>query len=187
LESKMKRKNLFGFLCIFLLLVITSGCTERNGDIPSQFLSVQDLLEDRILSMNYSGGAFHSKVDYISFHVGDIVKIRDVISDISVRKNITSITFEVNYTYPQTNVTLNTLVFQFDGDLTDMYIIGDAVEITLTIDHTTYTNETKGMSTDIEVFKEGWNQTYFENLFNSFFITNFFYQIFPQSAISKVV
>ncbi|MCX6664589.1 MAG: hypothetical protein NT038_00790 [Euryarchaeota archaeon] len=138
------------------------------------------------MTMNYSGGILHTKMDYESFNVGDTMFIRDVISDMSARKNITSITFDVNYTYPMTNVTLTTLVFQFDGDLTNTYTMGDTVEITLTVNHTTYTNETKGMSTDMEVFKEGWNQTYFENLMKSFFNTNFFCQIFPQSVISKV-
>lgn len=180
----MKRKILIGLICVCVSLCYFCGCTEQKGNTKPLFLTAQGLLEDRQISVNYTGGAFHTTINYQSYTPGDTMRIKDTISDIDVSNNITSITFAVNYTYPMTNVTRTTLIFNFNGNITNTYATGDTVEINLTVFHTTYTNVTFGSSIDIEVFEEGWNQSYFEQQLFSF-NTDFFYQIFPADTISK--
>ena len=184
-------KKLAVVIIFCLITILLCGCTEKQGDSDSNnqgsktvTMSAQELLEDRKYSMGVSGGVWTAKIDYSSLKEGDTLIIKDKISDIKYTSDGTAITFDVNYTFSASNVTFTELDFMFEGNLTDNYAVGDTVSITLTIYHTTYSNETSGFSLDYEVFKEGWNQTYFEKY--SFFSTNLFFQIFPDSAISKV-
>ena len=187
----MKRVVIVSILCLVTIASLC-GCTEKpedggaNTGYKTVTMSAQELLEDRRYYTSVSGGVWTSKVDYKSLEKGDTLIIIDEISDIKPNSDGTTITFDVNYTFSSSNATFTELDFIFEGDLTNTYTLGDTVEILLTVDHTTYTNETKGMSTDMEVFKEGWNQTYFENLINSFFNTNLNYQIFPSIVIRKI-
>ena len=184
-------KKLAVVIIFCLITILLCGCTEKQGDNDSNnqgsktvIMSAQELLEDRKYSTSISGGIWVSKIDYSSLKEDDTLIIIDKISNISYRSDETTIVFDVNYTFQSFNATFSELDFIFGGDLTDKYDVGDTVRITLTVYHTTYLNETSGFSLDYEVFKEGWNQTYFEKY--SFFSTNFFWQIFPDSAISKV-
>jgi len=181
----MKREIAICIICIAILMSFC-GCTENNGESGTKTvtMSVQELLEDRAISTSVSGGVWTSKIDYASLDVGDVLFIVDDISAISSTSTRTTITFDVVYTYSSTDVTFTELSFIFEGDLTNTYAVDDTVRITLIVHHTTYSNETSGMSLDYEVFEEGWDQTYFEK--NALFSTNFFWQIFPESAILKV-
>jgi hypothetical protein len=170
---------------IFLLLAIFScGCTEKNNEDSTGpktvYMNAQDFINDFSFSTSTAGGKMTWKLDYKSLNEGDTLILTDKIYNITHTgfwSNSTSIFFDVE-DYVRLGVNASEVVFQFEGNMTNEFDIGDNVRITLTVKHFLYTNETSGATFNMDVFEEGWDQEKF--------MMNFLTQILPKSTIEKI-
>ena len=118
--------------------------------------------------------------DYKSLDEGDTLVLTDTISNITYMPffyNATTIYFDVD-DYVSMGMPSSQIAFNFEGDITEQYKIGDEVKITLTVKHFVYENETTGIGLDVDVFEEGWNQEEF--------ISNFYSQTLPAICIERI-
>ena len=102
---------------------------------------------------------------------GQELNSKDLINYLN-NTNLTSVEFNVNTTM-SSGEHITALVFDFEGNIADIYKKNDTVKITFTIQHVEFSyNE---WSYDIEVYKEGWDKNYYLN--------NNYAQILPKSSI----
>ena len=143
-------------------------------------LDMVGLSNDFSFSTSMAGGKMTWKSDYKSLNEGDTLILTDIIYNITYSRflyNATSIYFDVE-DYVRLGVNASEIVFQYEGNITNEFAIGDNVRITLTVKHFLYTNETSGATLNMEVFEEGWDQEKF--------IMYFLTQILPKSTIEKI-
>jgi hypothetical protein len=167
-------KKLVAIIAMFTLFsLVLSGCTtddsnnsnseEKNDDSNSwdignaNIMTVIELLDD--LDAYYEinpDGISEKYIDYKSLKEGDVLIIKDEIVKIeySSVKDITEIYFK-RYTgeYSEFDKS-NCFVFDFTGDITNSFEVGDMVMIKLTIKHVTFSSDTTEY--DMELFKEQW-------------------------------
>jgi len=172
------------FVIILIIAIFCCGCTEKNNEDSTEpktvYMNAQDFINDFSFSTSTAGGKLTWKIDYKSLIEGDILILTDKIYNITHSGflfGITSIYFDVE-DYVRLGINASEIGFQFEGNITNEFEIGDNVRITLTVKHFLYTNETSGASFDMEVFEEGWDQEKF--------MMNFLTQILPKSTIEKI-
>lgn len=183
----MEKNNLIILLIILIGIFLISGCAENNNEnntnelyTKTVYMDAQELVDDFIFTTKISGGKMQWIYNYKTLNEGDTLILTDQICNITYQSfmyNATIIHFDVE-NYSKMGVNASEVSFFFEGNLIDEYFIGDTVTIIVTIKHIIYTNETNGMSLDMEVFEENWDE---DN-----FIQNFFSQILPRSCISKI-
>lgn len=172
----MKGKLLSVVIIVLLSTIVFSGCNEKsnseNNGKTTTTLTALETFQDIATSFDNC-----TMKNYKSFNDGDVITIRDIISEISY----------VDYKVPSyTEVTLPVseivgLYFLFEGDITTDYNIDDTVQISFHIKHVNFTiyDETlkKDFCFDLEIPEEGFNQSYCEETRDV---------IMPQSCISHI-
>ena len=176
-------------ICILLVSIIAlifvftgenDTCKITDTGPKTVNMNAQEFIDATSFSTKVSGGNMMWMLDYEGLNVGDTLIFTDVIYNITYTTfmyNATTILFDVE-DYTKIGINASEVIFLFEDDLTDEYQIGDEVEITLTVMHFDYTNETSDISIDFEVFEEGWDA--------ESFISHFLTQILPESTIRKV-
>ena len=190
----MQKKMSMAVVIILLIAIFFCGCTDNNNEDSIEpknnnedsiepktvYMTAQDFINDFIFSTSLAEGKMTWKSDYKSLNEGDTLVLTDKIYNITHTgfiSGITNIYFDVE-DYVRLGVNASEIVFQYEGNITNEFAIGDNVRITLTVKHFLYTNETSGATLDMEVFEEGWDQEKF--------MMNFLTQILPKSTIEKI-
>lgn len=128
-----------------------------NGDDTSNdriLMTAREHAEDRAVVIYFS----NIKIFYYSLNTGDTIIIQDTISNISY--NINSDTTTVSFNW-DVNGSIETLYFLFEGNIINQYHEGDKVNITITIQRVTFSNN--GINYDLELYAECWeNEEYFK-------------------------
>lgn len=166
------KKNTKILTTLFIIVTLTCGCLQIQ-DQNIKTMSAQQFSDG--IEREYNNTEKFFRINFKLLNEGDIVVIRDIIDDINYLSdsNTTKIEFKVNTTSP-TGEQIETIEFEFIGDITDSYKKNDAINITCTIKHVIFSYE--GWNFNCEVFKEGWDQNYY--------IDNSFLQLLPQNRIS---
>ena len=161
---------------------------EEEWDLEKYYVSVDEInktfimtarehFEDRAIILYFS----NVKIFYKSLNAGDTIIIQDNISNLSYDEilNTTSVSFEWNE-YGATE----SLDLLFEGNITSQYIIGDRVNITVTLIRVELTYE--GVNYDLEIFAENWvNEDYFKENIRGSEITQGL-KLLSQNLIEKV-
>jgi hypothetical protein len=120
-------------------------------------MTAREHYEDRRVVIYFS----NIRIFYNISNDGDTIIIQDYISNISYDEisNTTTISFKWD-----DYGTIRLLYFLFEGDITNIFNIGDNVNITVTLKRVTFSYE--GVNYDLELYAESWeNQDYFEGNF----------------------
>lgn len=174
---------IFGIAVLLITVVGLSGCTEQeengtegNGGTTTVTMTAKEFHDDMISGPSETGFS----VLYNSLKDGDTLIIQDSISEINYDSNTNATTVTFKWSEPTTS-----RHFQFDGDITQDYLVGGGVSITVHIKHITISIDY--FEYDLEIFEEQWiSEDYFsENVPNFFLIIQGFKPL-PQSCISKV-
>ena len=151
-----KTITIFAILCIGLVIFL-SGCNEQeNGGTTTGntvTMTAEELNDDMNIETDWTT---YMKILYDSLENGDTLIIEDTIDNISYEPIIdrTVIIFDISEGEGMTS----SLNYPFEGDISDIYQIGDQVKITATIKHVEFTFEEDGASMDyeLEIFDEMW-------------------------------
>lgn len=177
----MIRRNILALLSgvsiIIIIFIIIFSIFHGNPQIQDQktkpiVMSAQQFSEEIETDSNETSR--HIYLNFESLKDGDEVTINDTIDYVTYRSDldITSIEFNVDTTLPS-GEHVTAITFDFMGNVTDSYEKNDAVKITCTIKHVSFTYN--GWTYDCEVYGEGWNQTYY--------VTHSLTQLLPLTCI----
>jgi len=161
---------LLGILC-FIILIFICGCSEQNNNpgITRITMTAKELNND----METIQGPDNVTINYKSLNDGDTLIIQDAI-------------FKINYDYVFNKTIIlfvwdegnlsDSMIFEFEGNITGSYFNDDQVKITVKIKHVIFSYQ--NVSHDMELFEEQWvNEEYFNS--NR-------YKPLPQSCITKI-
>jgi hypothetical protein len=143
----MKNITVLTLACIFL--VASCGCL--NGDKSTIVkMSMNELIED---DFQYVDNATKKLISgFNSLDDGDILVVQDTIMNIS---------FEESYNLTVVELGPGSQAFSIEGDVTDKFKRGDAVELKLHIVKVVFLQQNQFYSEiwtfDIEIFEEGWD------------------------------
>jgi hypothetical protein len=172
---------LFGVVFIFVLDDRNNICKITDTEPKTVNMNAQEFIDATSFTTKMSGGNMKWMLDYEGLNAGDTLILTDVIYNITYTTfmyNATTILFDVE-DYTRLGINASEVIFLFEDDLTDKYQIGDEVEITITVMHFDYTNESSNISIDFEVFEEGWDP--------ESFISHFLTQILPERVLRKIL
>ncbi len=161
-------------ITVILALVFIFTINKGNNNSKTEYVTSAQSFSEKIESY-FNESLKKVYFNFKGYNDKDRIKIKDTIDKISYIKDL-------NYTAIEFNVKTNTskghmesLEFDFKGNLTNVFKKNDNVEINFTIKHVKF--EYNNWSYDLEVFSEGWNKNYYLN--------NSFSQMLTKSAIKK--
>jgi hypothetical protein len=181
------KKQILGICIVVLMLVaLISGCAEKDnsGNVDSSepktvTMNAQEYSDD--IDLQITGTSVKS--DLKSLKDGDTLIFQDIISAITYDEttDITTVEFEYEEAMDGGGTYTSTVTLIFEGDITNLYEVGDNVKATLTIKRITVTiNE---MALDMEIYEEYWVS---EEYFTSNYMTGNPYMPLSASKITKV-
>jgi hypothetical protein len=156
-------KKIFAIVCMLCLgpVLFISGCTEQdnsgaNGGTTTgntYTMTAKEVFADMNTDTDWST---YIKMLYTTLEDGDILIIHDTIDNISysLETDRTMVIFDAS----EEGDMSSSLVYPFEGNLTDSYQVEDEVKITATIKyvHETYEQGGSSMDYELEIFEELW-------------------------------
>lgn len=162
----MRKKYLVIIFSFVFVIVLFCGCFEENNssndnDDEENFIvfSAQQYYKDKTIEIKEDGTVV---IDFQLLQNNDKIVIKDIINDIGYieSQGNTFIKFQFQDLLEGDNNQQIDVIFIFKDNITNVFEVGDEVEISVTIEHVEFTfNNTEY---DIEVFEEEWDQEYFE-------------------------
>ena len=190
------KKQYIALGIVFLITCVgLSGCQEDaeedNEPATSSSMTGQEFLDD----VKIQETSEKLVIDYQSFEDNDSVHIHDTIDDIvyDAGEDITQILLYVT-PYKILDNTLTSLIFDFRGNLTDLFSIGDTVNISFHIEERRLSNMQGSeviFQYNLELAREydgtyeyGAHEQKFYNL--TYLSTNFPPEILPKTCITQL-
>lgn len=187
--DKMKKEIILVYIICLISAVFICGCTQQNdggtggnGGATTVTMTAKEFNDDMISVSSETGFSML----YNSLKDGDTLIIQDSISEINYDSNTDETTVTFKWSEPEGEGTLTTSRhFQFDGNITQNYLVGDGVSITVHIKHITISID--NFEYNLEVFEEQWiSEDYFSENVPNFFLISQGFKPLPQSCIIKV-
>ena len=127
----------------------------KNGESNNTYImTAREHNEDRAFVIYFS----NIKTFYNSSNAGDTIIIQDTISSLSY--DAISKTTTLSFEWVDSG-SIKALYLLFEGDITNQYIAGDRVNITVTLKRVTFSYE--DVNYDLEVYAESWvSEEYFK-------------------------
>lgn len=148
----MKTTNLMilGIFC-FTVLIFICGCTEQNNNNGIDEVKITMSPKEHFNDKETIQGSDNITINYKSVDDGDKLAIQDTIFKISY-----------DYIYNKTIVLFvwgeedesDSMFFEFEGNITDSFFIGDQVKITVKIKHVIFSYQ--DVTYDMELYEEQW-------------------------------